>query len=215
VVRDLAVDVLQDDETTWAGSYELDGLRYGGLAASNHAKQHRWERHPDSAARLRWLRGASDGRAAQPYDELAAHYRHIGHEGARRRVLIRKQRVRREDLGFLGRVWGYIQEWLVGYGYRAWQALIPFAVLLTFAWWFFAGHRGEFSQTDPLNVAPPFSALLYSLDVLLPVVSLGQRAAYTPHGAASTISAVLTVIGWVLTTAIVAALAGLVSRGDQ
>jgi hypothetical protein len=216
ILRDSSVGALRDGSNAWEGSYELSGFHYGDLAGDSEQalKRHFWERDPDCGARLRWLRRASDGRAAQPYDELVHHYGRIGHEWARRRTLIRKQRVRRGDLGPVGHAWGYIQEFLVGYGYRAWQALIPSALLLGFAWLFFAGHRGDFSQTVPTDVAPHFSALLYALDVLLPVVSLGQRSAYTSHGFAGTVSAALTISGWILTTAIVAALAGFVSRGD-
>jgi hypothetical protein len=68
-------------------------------------------------------------------------------------------------------VWGLIQNLLVGYGYRPWLAGLWILVLLA------AGT--VFSAVTP---PPAFSAPAYTLDLLLPVVNLGQEAAWNPHG---------------------------------
>jgi hypothetical protein len=52
------------------------------------------------------------------------------------------------------------------------------------------------------------------LDVLLPVVDLGQQTAWTPNGVARWFTWASILAGWVLTTAVVAALSGLL-KGDR
>jgi hypothetical protein len=47
------------------------------------------------------------------------------------------------------------------------------------------------------------------VDALVPVLNLGQETAWNAHGAAQLTSALLTVVGWLLTTAL---LAGIVAR---
>jgi hypothetical protein len=61
--------------------------------------------------------------------------------------------------------------------------------------------------------APPRNALLYTVDMLLPFVDLGYGK-WIPHGAVLTATALLVVLGWVLATAVVAAFAGVLRRGD-
>jgi hypothetical protein len=59
---------------------------------------------------------------------------------------------------------------------------------------------------------PAFHAVAYTLDVLLPIVDLGQQSAWQATGAALRWSWVLIGAGWVLTTAVVAGLTGLFKR---
>ena len=55
--------------------------------------------------------------------------------------------------------------------------------------------------------SPTFNPLAYTLDVLLPIVDLGQKSAWQPQGPTLYWSWALTLAGWVLTTAVVAGLA--------
>jgi hypothetical protein len=61
---------------------------------------------------------------ARPGEQLAAWYRRIGHDRDARRVLLISQRKRRAGLRPAARLWGAVQDRLVGYGhgYRPWLA---------------------------------------------------------------------------------------------
>jgi hypothetical protein len=61
--------------------------------------------------------------------------------------------------------------------------------------------------------APTFNALLYTLDVLLPFIDLGYSK-WVAISAAQVVTVVLVVLGWVLATAVIAAFAGVLRRGD-
>jgi hypothetical protein len=52
----------------------------------------------------------------------------------------------------------------------------------------------------------------YALDVLLPNISLGQESAWIPHGWAARWTYGFILAGWVLTTAVVAGLTGVLKR---
>jgi len=56
-------------------------------------------------------------------------------------------------------------------------------------------------------------AAIYSLDVLLPIVDLGQESAWIPHGVTAVWSWFEILFGWVLTTAAVAGLTSVLRRG--
>lgn len=60
--------------------------------------------------------------------------------------------------------------------------------------------------------APAFHPPAYTLDVLLPILNLGQQDAWQPQGAALGWSWVLIGAGWVLTTAVVAGLTSILKR---
>ena len=73
--------------------------------------------------------------------------------------------------------------------------------------------RGELTPANkPGAVQPPFQPFLYTLDLLLPVVSLHVRDAWIAHGAAQVWSVVFIVMGWILATAVVLSLTGLLKR---
>ena len=187
-LRQAHVDSLCDDPAHWPRETRLDGLRYEDLAPRLPAP-----------ARLDWLsRGRNDYRP-QPLEQLAAHYRRIGHDEDARRVLLHKQRERRRTLAPPGRTWGLIQDLLVGYGYRPWLAGLWLLVLLAAGTVYFAARPPSAARDDP----PPFSALAYTLDLLLPVVNLGQETAWSPYGPGQTVAYGLIVAGWILATAVI------------
>ena len=60
---------------------------------------------------------------------------------------------------------------------------------------------------------PKFHALVYTLDLLLPVIGLGQKSAWQPTTSALQYwSMGLTVAGWILSAAVVAGLTGVLKR---
>jgi hypothetical protein len=113
--------------------------------------------------------------------------------------------------GWPGRAWGGLLWATVGYGYRPWLALL----------WLLALVVGGSLVVDALpdsdfvesSGAPGFNSLLYTVDVLLPFIDLGYGK-WVAVGAAQMVTVVLVVLGWVLATAVIAAFAGVLHRGD-
>ena len=81
-----------------------------------------------------------------------------------------------------GRVWSLLQDITVGYGYQPWRAALWFVAFLAAGSAVYAAHPPR--PLDPSS-APHFNAVAYTLDLLLPVVNLGQKFAFSPAGASS------------------------------
>lgn len=130
---------------------------------------------------------------------------------AARRVAIAKQQRRRRELNRPAKIWNWLLYVTVGYGYRTWQAglwLLAFELVgaVVFA---FAYPAGMIAATrHPM----PFNAPVYALDVLLPLISLGQQDSWQPRGAFLYAYWTLIIVGWILTSALVAGLSGVIKR---
>lgn len=189
---------LHDAPGTWPARLRLSETAYDALAAPLTALE-----------RLEWVRRSTDGYLPQPYEQLAATYRRLGHEDEARTVLLAKQRHRRVGLPAHTRVWGYLQDATVGYGYRPARAALWLMALLALGTFFFATH-----PPAPLEAAkaPPFSAVFYALDLLIPIIGFGQKAAFAPHGGGQWLAYGLTAAGWVLATTVTAGISRAISR---
>jgi hypothetical protein len=186
---------------------ELDGCTYERLLTGKRISVEQ---------RLRWLRAASDYEP-QPYDQLAAMYRNTGHDAEARTVSIEKQRQRRRTLRGPARVWSYVLDGTVAYGYRLWQAGVWLCGLLVVGSLAFGvlldagstpGADSDITPAKPLEQVPPFQPVLYTADLLIPVVTVGQRAGWNAHSPAAQWTAfALTLLGWLLTAAFAAGLA--------
>ena len=147
---------------------------------------------------------------------LIAHYRRAGRDEHARKVAIAKQRRRRQaddELSGVGRAWSLFLAATVGYGYRTWQVglwLLAFLIAGTVFFW--VAYPEHITAAKRASETPDFQPFIYSLDLLIPVINLQQRAAWIPHGAAQWVAVVLTLAGWVLTTVAVAALSGLLKK---
>ncbi len=93
----LSAGRLVDDPRTWPARLRLDHCTYDRLEAQLSEAQ--GTRSVGARApvhvRLAWLRRDPDGFSPQPYEQLAACYRRMGHEPEARRVLLAKHRRRR------------------------------------------------------------------------------------------------------------------------
>jgi hypothetical protein len=152
--------------------------------------------------------------APKPYEQLAAVYRRAGRDQDARTVAIAKQRARRRTLGLPGRLWSLLLAVLVGYGYRTWLAVVWLAGFLLVGWAVLdrAHSHQELALSRPGEAHPGFHGGIYALDTLLPVVDLHQQAVWVPRGGAQWWAWASILAGWVLTTAVVAALTGILKR---
>ena len=192
------VGILEDDPETWPEDLYLNGFAYDVLGDIGVTTRRR----------LEWLTRNHYGYAPQLYDQLASVYRCAGDEHAARKVAVTKERRRRHPYSPLSWLW-YLS---VGYGYRPWLAgvwVIALVILGTVV----------FSHAYPAHMIaisahpPAFHAAAYASDLLVPVIGLGQKSAWQPQGSGYQYwSWAFTGAGWILTTAVVAGLAGILKR---
>ncbi|MEU6674187.1 oxidoreductase [Streptomyces sp. NPDC046925] len=201
-LRGAQVSNLYDSDHIWPEVVELDGFVYGSIKMDMGRERREAVGRRDSVVRrLAWIR-RSPGYNPQPYEQLASWYRRAGHDDDARRVLLAKQRHRRQTLPRAARMWGHLLDTTVGYGYRPWLAgvwLLALTLLGTLS----------FDSRSPTPVkqdeGAPFQPLVYTLDLLIPIGGLGQRTAwYWPHDGLQWLAYLLIAFGWLLTTAVIA-----------
>jgi hypothetical protein len=192
------IGLFRDDPSAWPDRLSMDGLSYEAL-------------HPPLPARRRllWLARGLGGYQPQPYEQLAGHYTRTGQPAEARQVLYAKERRQRGTRPLLGRTWGVLQDVTIAYGYQPWRAVLSLAVLLTAGSIIYG-----VAPPPPLKAgeAPHFNPVIYSLDLLLPIVDLGQERAYNPAGTQQWLSYFLIAAGWILATTIAAGVARVLSR---
>ena len=190
--------IFRDNPSGRAGQPQLDGLTYDVLEPQLPARQ-----------RLRWLADGMAGHQPQPFEQLAALYTGIGQPSEARRVLYARERHQRATKTAAGRAWSLLQDVTVGYGYRPWRAVLWFAIFLAIG-------SAVYSVSPPHALAPAtsphFNPVAYTLDLLLPLVDLGQKHAFDPTGVDQWFSYLLIAAGWILATAIAAAAARVIRR---
>lgn len=192
------VGVFEDAPATWPAFLLLRGFTYDSF-------------HKDTAdvpQRLQWLARDPGGYAPEIYDQLASVYRRAGREDDARRVGLAKQRRRRQALNLPGKALGRLLDLTVGYGYRTWKAGAWLAVLTILGTVAFSRIHMVPSAARPSG----FSPLGYTLDLLIPVADLGQKNSWHPSGHGLYLAWLLRAVGWILTTAVVAAVTGLLKR---
>jgi hypothetical protein len=191
----------QDNLASWPEVLRLNGFVYDAIEGAS------------TKGRLKWLLRNESGYSPQIYDQLAVVYRAAGQDDDARRVLIAKQRRRFAQRNLVWRFGGYVLDGLVGYGYRTWLAAFWLAGFLILGTWLFGSvYRSELTPANKPDVQPPFQPFFYTLDLLLPVVSLHVRDAWIAQGAAQVWSVIFIIVGWILATAVVLSLTGLLKR---
>ncbi|MBO0806368.1 MAG: membrane-associated oxidoreductase [Nocardiopsaceae bacterium] len=190
--------VIRDDQSSWPPELRLSGLRYDALDPPLPA-----------AKRVAWLSRDTDGYVPQDYETLAAMYRRNGDDAAARTVLLARERARREQLPWYGRAWSLLQEVSVGYGYRPLRAGAWLAAFFGLGTLVFGLHH-----PPPLAGAPhpAFNSLIYTLDLLVPLVNFGLRDTYDPQGPQRWLAYLLIAVGWIFATTIAAGIARVLRR---
>jgi hypothetical protein len=128
--------------------------------------------------RLKWLKRNSEA------------YRAAGLPDCARRVLIEKQKVRttahdKRAIRVARKAWVWFLNATVGFGYRNLRILWWLAgTLMVGTLLFQRPYDSRYLSAKQQTQAPVFNALLYALDLLLPIASLGQRGNFVPQGPA-------------------------------
>ena len=190
-----------DDPETWPTKLHLRDFTYEILENDT----------VNVRSRLNWLALHGEGYVPGIYDQLASTYRRAGAVEESRIVSIVKQKRRRRKLNPIGQAWNWLLYLTVGYGYRTWWAALWLLGLLTIGSVIFAQAYPK-NMVPAAGVVPAFQPVAYTIDVLVPLVDLGQKKAWVPKGTAMIWSWMLTSWGWVLTTAVVAGLTNALKR---
>lgn len=190
--------VIRDDPSSWPRQLRLSGLRYDALDPQLPA-----------AKRVEWLRRDADGYLPQNYETLAEMYRRHGDDAGARTVLLARERECRRQLPWYGRAWSLLQEITVGYGYRPLRAGAWLAAFLAAGTLVFGLHH-----PPPLRGAPhpTFNPLIYTLDLLVPLVNFGMRDTYDPQGPQQWLAYLFIAAGWIFATTIAAGIARVLRR---
>lgn len=191
-LTDAYVKTLVDRDTTWPQWVETNLLVYDNLYPERPIK--------GPSGRLAWLAKSRTYRP-QPYEQLAAYCRRLGHDKDARYVLLTKNRKHRACLPRKRRMVGWLWDVTVGYGYRPWLAVAWLGFIAAASTIYFWRYHPV-----PVNPAhhPHYQAFLYVADLMLPVVNLGQSGAWNATGFGQWLAAGLSIVGWAFAIAIVA-----------
>jgi hypothetical protein len=191
-LRDAQVHTLNAPSSV-AVPARLDGLTYQQLIPEELESQ-----------RIRWVRSDPDGYRAQPYEQLADHYRRLGYDRRARMVLLAKRRTLGRRQPRRWRLAGWLQDALSGYGYAPGRAV----GWLVAAW----AIGAAYFALDPPDSDGTFRSALYALDVLLPTSPLRLEGEYAPQGAGFWLAVGMQAFGWALSIAVLPALTRSLSR---
>lgn len=198
------VGTFHDSENLWAdaavGDVLLDGFVYETLNDTHVIDVHK---------RLQWIEQVSVGYSPSSYDQLASAYRRGGHEERSELVQISRQRRRYAEAGRTAKIWGVLQRWTVGYGYRPWLAVCWLVGL-----WILGGTWFAFAEPVPIDADqnPAWNPWIFAADTLLPIVDLGQDGYWRWAGASQWIASALVAAGWILATTAAAGAARILKR---
>ncbi|MGW7240238.1 oxidoreductase [Streptomyces sp. NPDC054804] len=194
---------LVDRATSWPGPGRL---HMGGFAYENLVPQGPFP----LTRRLGWVAAATAEYNPEPYERLATVLRAAGEDEDAREVQLAKQRRRRETLPVAAKFWGYAQDLTVAYGYRPGRAAVWMAVL-----WAAGTLAFAHAPHPPMTTGghPVWDPALFVLDLLLPVIDLGQVGQWRLSGGWQWAAAAMILLGWILATTVAAGATRLLRRG--
>lgn len=231
VLRHAYCQVLDDNPLLWAakGGLDLEDFQYDVFKEPIAISDDR-----AVLERITLLRKAMDGYRPGPYDQLAAMLRRSGNEEHAATVLFKKQQYRYETLAsgrlLLApgvRMWSWLQRAMVGYGYRPVRALgWLVGLLVAGSLWFGLGTddctttgapgyymvHGARCAIDQQDSGLEWNPVLYTADLLVPIVDFGNKGRWYMHGADKWVSGGFIAAGWVLATTVAAGAGRLIRR---
>lgn len=187
--------------SAWPDRFRLTGFSVGSFASTYDTNS-----ELTSAWYPQWLARGTDDYASEPYREITKFLQNAGQNDAANAVAYAAKDRERIDAwnnkNFL--TWGvlWMSKILVGYGYQ---------IGLSLAWAFALVIIGAiiFRKTEEARVAHMPWGVIYSLEMLLPVVKLRKANDFDVSGRARYYFYFHKLAGWILTTFILAALSGL------
>jgi hypothetical protein len=211
-------DVFSDNPERWRGRGRivLNGLEYTSIHMDQVTLKDRylWLRHGIAKSERG---GYYDPRyLAQPYEQLAQAYRRVGDDHTARCLLLEKCRQRNRATPWrqwYTKLWNFMQDILVGYGYMPFRALIWLAALLLLG----TGVFRYVVQPVWIGASPHHFSLgdsvSYTLDLLMPISSLSDRQIWhSANGTGEFLASALVVFGWILGATVVAGAARVLQR---
>jgi hypothetical protein len=191
----------EEAERSWPEKLEMSGFEYKWIEPAEVGS---------ARTRLRWLKRQINGYVPHIYSQLASMYSSKGMDADARRVRLANERIRRRAQGKFKTVIGWIPDALVGFGYKPWRA-IGWSLLLLIVGTLVFAHEHSAQNLIPIKTggaAAEFHPALYTLNLLLPVVNLGQSDSWITRGSATWLASGWTIAGWALASVVVAGLTG-------
>jgi sRNA-binding regulator protein Hfq len=237
-LRSAKIYSLTDEPKSWPEKNNLliDGFVYDKIDDYSPKK---------SSVRIDWLhRQPCEIFRPQPYEQLAKVLREEGFYSDSTKIFYLKEKDRGKftKMNFLERVFHKILGISVGYGYQTWRALLISIIFIMLGFFIFnEGYKAdlisptkkqEFSseiKQQAVN-SPKFNALIYSIDMFVPIVDLYQANYWFPDSKKKCEFIILDkffsingncifyylwihiISGWIYTTLIVASMTGLIRK---
>lgn len=207
-LRNSTVRTLRDKPHTvleQARGLHLEGFSYETLGAPLSAKE-----------RIPWIDSSPDeGYHPRDYVELAGAYRRIGYRADARKVEIESAKKAIQQLPHWRPRWLWNKLlWITtGSGYRNWLAaawLLGLLAIGSLLFWLCQDTFLPLTQNHP-----DFNPILYAVDATIPVIEVGQQRAFAATGWLRWVALFLTISGYALVTAVIAAAAGLLNPDQR
>jgi hypothetical protein len=199
-LRNARTGALWDDKQSWPakGNLLLDGFVYENFG--DYAPK-------DANSRIEWLnkqyKQGQERFRPGPYEQLAKVLEKMGHNEDAIKIRIKKEEelTRLGGFGWAGKLWRYILEFTIGYGYQLWRAWLcvgAFILIGFFIFWgghkagvivpmekdaYVSGQGGQLREGYPKFSFLGFSflgALVYSIDMFVPVLDLRMAKYWIP-----------------------------------
>ena len=182
------------------------------------------DRVQDVTQLITWL-GNTKEHYSDAYQQFGAAYRMKGNDEAARDIAIARQRDlrKRGHLKKSARIWNRILDVSSGYGYKLYRPLLVLLGLALLGWivFYFADAAGLMEGRNTANPVPFFMPLVYSVQLLIPLVDLDETSTWLPN--TSTLAGqllmtyvwIMILLGWVFSGALVAGIGRLWRQGDR
>jgi hypothetical protein len=211
-------DFFKDSAAYWqGGDVVLDGFEYRAIQMNwvTVRQREQWLSRAMEASK-RKAGGDHDGYLPQPYDQLAAAYRRAGDDRAAHSIQLAKYRRRNNVIGWgrwYSKLWNYVQDVFIGYGYRPTRAFLWLIGLFVLGAVLFRYISTPYSIASGHRTFTLSDSVAYTLDLILPASGLQEREVWqSSNGLGEVAAASLVVFGWVLTATVFAAVARVLQR---